>query len=226
MTNENKFNILTWSSEIPFCADDVWLGMQARNIAMVDLAIIRGIEGQALAAYMERERTPSDILMPLSALSQMWVFSLYEFLRTWRQRARGIIRIHQAGYRLAEEMRDDHFRKQVESAKVKEEHVKFAFALPSDFVAKASDEKFIRSVEDYQTKTEGLFHDAEALRVTLAKHEIPKTKGFVAETPGYGRMEYLNGSIYWFIVLRDGSQLKVCRRELADMFLGFDVDEV
>jgi hypothetical protein len=24
---------------------------------------------------------------PLSALSQMWIFALYEFLRTWRQRA-------------------------------------------------------------------------------------------------------------------------------------------
>ncbi|MGB5086079.1 MAG: hypothetical protein WBO09_16100 [Methylocystis silviterrae] len=226
MTGENRFNIFTWSSEIPFCMDDVWLGMQARNIAVVDLTIIREIEGQALAAYMERERTPSDILLPLSALSQMWVFSLYEFLRTWRQRARAIVRIHQAGYELSEEKRDDYFKQQVESAKAKEGHVKFALALPSDFVAKASDEEFIRSVENYRDKTEGLFHEAEALRVTLAKHEIPKTKGFVAEAPGYGRMEYLNGSMYWFIVLNDGSQLKVCRRELADMFFGFDVDEV
>jgi hypothetical protein len=226
VSGENQFNIFSWSRDIPFCDDDLWLGMQARNIAMVDMAIIRGIEAEALAAYMERERTPSDILLPLSALSQMWVFSLYEFLRTWRQRARAIIKIHDAGMARPAEERDEYFKKQVESAKEKEEHVRFALTLQSDFVGMASDAKFVQTVREYQDNTEGLFRDAEALRVTLAKHEIPKTKGFVAEAPGYGRMEYLNGSMYWFITLNDGSQLKVCRRELADMFLGFDTEEI
>src|SRR5204863_549309 len=86
MTKSEDFSLLAWSAEIPLC-DDLWFGMQVRNIALVDMAIIRDIERNALSSYFEKESTPSDILMVLSALSQMWIFSLYEFLRTWRQRA-------------------------------------------------------------------------------------------------------------------------------------------
>ncbi len=67
-----------------------------------------------------------------------------------------------------------------------------------------------------------LFRDAEALRVTLAKHEVPKTKGLFAEAPGYGRMSYADGSMYWFVTLKDDSQIKVDRRELGNAFLGID----
>ena len=45
-----------------------------------------------MAEYIETERTPLQTAVFASALSQLWIFGLYELLRTWRQRAREVIR--------------------------------------------------------------------------------------------------------------------------------------
>ena len=34
---------------------------------------------------------PVDVGMLVGAISQMWIYYLYEFMRTWRQRARELI---------------------------------------------------------------------------------------------------------------------------------------
>jgi hypothetical protein len=86
-----KFNVIAWASGITLC-DDLWMRMQAQNIAVVDIAIVRPMELEALCAYSREERI-GELSMPLSALSQMWIFSLYEFLRTWRRRAEQILEI-------------------------------------------------------------------------------------------------------------------------------------
>ena len=49
------FELLAWSHTIPLC-EDLWLGMQARNIAMVDQLIIRDLEAQALEQFLEKEK--------------------------------------------------------------------------------------------------------------------------------------------------------------------------
>jgi hypothetical protein len=87
--DEPEFNLFTWHASIPLC-DDLWLGMQAQNIAIVD-HIVRQFEQQALQRYYAEDRFSIADLAPLSALSQMWVFALYEFLRTWMQRASKLI---------------------------------------------------------------------------------------------------------------------------------------
>jgi hypothetical protein len=38
-----------------------------------------------------------------------------------------------------------------------------------------ADQDFIKSIRDYRVKTEGLFHEVEAVRMPLAKHEIACT---------------------------------------------------
>lgn len=70
MVTREEFNLMGWSMAIPLC-DDLWLGMQLRNIALVDLGVIRNIEAEALEEYFKTERTPTQILMVLSGLSQM-----------------------------------------------------------------------------------------------------------------------------------------------------------
>jgi hypothetical protein len=75
---------------LPLC-DELYLGMQAMNIDVVD-QFLEAQESRLLTEYMEDERTPFPTVMFVSALSQMWVFALYEFLRTWRQRARDLLR--------------------------------------------------------------------------------------------------------------------------------------
>ena len=217
----NQFNILAWSKGIPLC-DDVWLGMQARNIAIVDFAIIRDMEDSALAAYLERGRTPMDILLPLSALSQMWVFSLYEFLRTWRQRARELISIANGHISRPEAERNSYLAAAVKKAEEKEKYIRLAPRFHSEHVAQLADPQFAQELKDYYGASEGLFFESDALRVTLAKHEVPKASPFIAEAPGYGRMSYSNGSMYWFVTLKDGSQISVERRDLSNAFFGID----
>jgi hypothetical protein len=56
---------------------------QATNIALVDI-YLRQLEGQLIRAYLHEERTP-DSIMWVSALAQLWIFGLYELLRTWKQ---------------------------------------------------------------------------------------------------------------------------------------------
>ena len=46
--------------------------------------------------------------------------------------------------------------------------------------------------------------------------------GFMAEAPGYGRMSYFTGSIYWQHTLRDETVDVVERRSLANAFLEID----
>ena len=61
-----------------------------------------------------------------------------------------------------------------------------------------------------------LFRDLDAVRITLAKHEIPKIKGLRAQAPGYARIDMTNGSLNWMILHRDGSAQIITRKELAD----------
>lgn len=58
-------------------ADDVVLNMQAMNIAIVD-GVITPMEYDLLRQLHDSERTPTDSMMLVSALSQMWIFALYE----------------------------------------------------------------------------------------------------------------------------------------------------
>ncbi len=215
MTSENEFNLMGWSGTIPLC-DDLWLGMQARNIAIVDFTVLRGIESEAAQAYIERERTPTDILLPLSALSQMWIFSVYEFLRTWRQRAKDIIETADKVAAIDQEGRPAALLEIVEAAKAKERMVRVAPTWHSQHLEKVDDEEFVSSIREYWNFSEPIFREAEALRVTLAKHEVPKTRGLVAEALGYGRMNHFTGSMYWFVTLKDDSQIQIDRRKLGN----------
>lgn len=70
---------------LPFFEDDVYLGMQAMNIGVMD-SIATDFEYQLLREYFEIEKTPLETAMAVSALSQMWVYGLYEVLRMWRDR--------------------------------------------------------------------------------------------------------------------------------------------
>jgi hypothetical protein len=214
------FNMYTWSSTIPL-ADELWLGMQARNLALVDMGWLRPMEAQSLALYFEHMRTPSMELTFQSAVSQMWIFALYEFLRTWRERSTHLIK-------LADEYKTVQPRKQakfiadaVAVAKGKEKHVKIAMTFGSHTVGLIADDAFMERIRAYHDKISPLFLEIEGLRVTLAKHEIPSTRGFVAEAPGYARMSYDTGALYWHYTDKDGGAERVDRRDISDRF--FDI---
>jgi hypothetical protein len=71
--------------------DDLFLSMQGQNVMIVDL-YLRDLERDLLRELIEIERTPFPAMLIVSALSQMWIFAVYELLRTWRQRVKDLKR--------------------------------------------------------------------------------------------------------------------------------------
>jgi hypothetical protein len=168
---EEPWNMFAWRFGIPLC-DDLWLGMQAQNIAIVD-RIVRHFEHAALEEFYRNDRFSIDDLYPLSAMSQVWVFALYEFLRTWLQRASKLIGY---GERLAalktDEQRAAYLKAIEEEAQEKAKHVKLAPVFYYEHVAQIGDEKFIKSIRDYRESIKDLFRDVEAIRMPLANMKL------------------------------------------------------
>src|SRR5229473_1046270 len=69
---------------------DAYLELQVNNLALVD-ANLRELESQMARGYRIDDKLPQPLTMLVSALSQLWVFGLYEILRTWKQRISEVI---------------------------------------------------------------------------------------------------------------------------------------
>jgi hypothetical protein len=194
--------------------DEVFLGMQALSVHVVD-GYLEQLEEDLLAEYIELERTPTASALFVSALSQMWVFATYELLRTWRQRVRDVL-----GWadRLAAVA--DHEREAAVAAKRQEIERRAAEVLDADgrwrVFERAEDPQFVEELRSACNRTEVAFRAVEAVRMTLAKHEVPRQGGVFARAAGYGRINMGNGSIYWEIDLGDNEVAVVSRRDLAD----------
>lgn len=134
------FNMYAWSASIPF-SDDLWLGMQARNLALVDMGLLRGMEANSLSLYFQHMRTPAMELTFQSAVSQMWIFAVYEFLRTWRERAKHLIKLADEYETVQVRKRAKFVADAIEIAKGKEKHVKIAMTFGSHNVAKIAEKK-------------------------------------------------------------------------------------
>jgi hypothetical protein len=218
----DNFNMFDWSDTIPL-ADELWLGMQFRNLAIIDQTFLRPLENDALRECLQRERTPTEFVMPLSALSQMWVFAVYEVLRTWRQRARELKEAHEQYLAIDFSDQEKWLKERVAKAKSKEVMAVNSIPFYSQKFERLSEPNFISDVSNYMDETEGLFRIAESLRVHLAKHEIPKTSQMVAHNPGYGRLNMTTGSMYWPVVLKDGEMMMIDRQKISNAL--FKIDE-
>jgi hypothetical protein len=75
---------------LPLLGDDLYLRMQAMNLGVVDRFLV-GIELELLQEYEQLERTPMASATFVSALTQLWIFGVYELLRTWRQRVGDVL---------------------------------------------------------------------------------------------------------------------------------------
>ena len=223
MVKREDFNLMTWSMGVPLC-EDVWLGMQLRNIAIVDLGLLRDIELAAMQSYFADDRIDRNTLMLLSATSQMWVYSLYEFMRTWRSKAKHILKTA-AEYETAAPRKKKKFLQQVlDNTEGKHKFVRIAPHFYREQLTKINDPAFVATIQAYYDDTAGLFGEVSILRVALAKHEVEGKPGFAAEAPGYGRMSCWTGSLYWHLNNKEGYQERVERVELANAFLGIELD--
>lgn len=216
-----NFSVIAWCRSIPLC-DDVWLGMQAQHIAAVDIAIIRPLELHT-ARTLFNEEGIADLMMGLNGVSQMWLFALYEFLRTWRQRAKQVLQ-HADQYSRTKLAKQAYFlEKVIADAKGKEKHIYSGPSFYSEHISRIADRSFVDEVKGYYEKTDGFFSTIEQLRMNLAKHEVPRTKGMVSEMPGYSRIDQMSGTLYWHYIGERGGLEKLDRREAANFFLGIEL---
>jgi hypothetical protein len=219
----DKFSLYQWVSTIPLC-DDLFLSMQAQNVALVDLMVIRGMEAQLLQAYYDNDdRMPIDVGMLVGATSQMWIYYLYEFMRTWRQRAQELITASEEHERqVTAEKKAETRAKQKAALEKRRKHIRLTPNFHGEHLKRIDDPEFIASIRAYRDKTEVMFRRLEGVRITIAKHEIPKTGKYqmIAEHPGYTRFDTVfTGSTYWQFTLKDDTIDVVHRRDIANEFL-------
>ncbi|NUM78430.1 hypothetical protein HUU40_29065 [candidate division KSB1 bacterium] len=198
--------------------DNPYIWMQALNLSVVD-EYLMGVEQQLLDEYIELERTPFETAVFVSALSQIWIFGLYELLRTWRQRVSEILGFVEELAKRTGSDREELVQRQqrkINTGSINTEGVDLMHWRPFDLAA--NDPEFVNQLSNAVDCSERVFRRIEALRVSLAKHEVPKSNCAYAMAPGYGRIDMINGSIYWQIILRGNEFDRVSRRRIADEF--------
>lgn len=209
---------------LPAFEEDLYLKMQATNLEMVDL-YLQDLEAELLALYLEQERTPGPQAVFVSALSQLWIFGLYELLRTWRQRLRELLLFGEQVADLDLEASQAILEERKHDLESPHDPNPAALFTHEPFRRVAEDDGYKDRLQTALDASEILYRRLEALRVSLAKHEIPRKRGAVAYAPGYGRIDMLTGSITWFVALSEDEQDSVTRAAIADsiVMLGDDV---
>jgi hypothetical protein len=187
--------------------DDPYLGMQATNVALVD-GFLMPLESEARAYRFADEGIDIGSAVLLNALSQQWLFALYELLRTWRKRANDVLKWQANG---GLELK----------AAALEEGKPGDLNLGREAFARAlrriiADSSATKEIEDDLARTHVLFRQLEFLRVALAKHEVSGRPNQFARAPGYARIDMWTGSMSYelsndFVILDE-----VTRRSFAD----------
>ena len=194
--------------------DDTYLNMQAMNIAMVD-GYITNCEHQLLQEYHEKEKTPVDTAFFVSALSQMWLFALYELLRTWRQRINTLKKWRDNGALTTqlEKLQSDQDSQPNIAALIRAWHVE-RFRDNPEFAEKA--------LEQYQA-VDPVFKMVEAIRITLAKHEDVGKPNSIPRMPGYGRINMTSGALNFEVNVKGQGMCYYNRRDVADAMKAMDI---
>ena len=179
-----------------------------------------------LVEYYVEERTPISTLVVVSAIAQLWVFGLYELLRTRRQRVNQLLKFADELEGLAPEdrlLRIEERAVEIRDAAADPERANPAHVLA--FERAGQDADFRRELREVLDRSELPFRNLEAVRMHLAKHEIPKSPGSYASAPGYTRIDKVNESISWQIDLGNKEVAVHSRRGLAEDCRKFGTDE-
>jgi hypothetical protein len=182
------------------------LKSQAFNIALIDEFVMK-LETNLLRRQFHEERTPIAEAIFVSAQSQMWIFAAYELMRTWKQRATDIVKWSYSG---GLQLKLRHLKK-------KTPYVHYGREWRAAQIEQViSNPTLIQQLRDDLRRTHIPFSRMEAIRVSIAKHEIRGQKNSVAMMPTYGRINRLCGSID-FELENEGVILgTISRRDIAD----------
>ena len=206
---------------LPLLGDDLYLRMQAMNLGVVDRFLV-GIELELLQEYEQLERTPMASATFVSAMSQLWIFGVYELLRTWRQRVGDVLEfVENLPVKKKATVRLEHMKTQ-EAKLAAGSHGggQIKDTRWPGFKRAADDANFATELQNAKDNSERIFRKLEILRVHLAKHELHQSEGSPAVAPGYGRINMETGTMYYQVVL-PGNSLPgevdvISRRDIAD----------
>jgi hypothetical protein len=186
--------------------DDPYTHMQAFNLSVVD-EFIMALEYETLRKYMEEERTPLPEAIFLSAQSQMWIFGVYELLRTWRERAKDVIKLHENG---GLQLKIESLEKDVGFKHVGRE-------IRAEQLRRiVKDKTLIDRIKVDLRVSHMPFERIEFIRVSLGKHEVAGKKNSIAYAPGYGRINQWCGSLDYQMERGQIILGNISRRDIAD----------
>jgi hypothetical protein len=199
--------------------------MQAQNIGIVD-DMLKQMETEMWHEYIRTEHTPFPIIMFVSALSEMWIFALYELMRTWKQMVNEVITYHDQLEKIRSDPEFEEKKKQLREVNKDAQRSDISKEMEETFYRGGFrkvelDRSYAAFLTIVLDKVEPIFRKIENLRVTLAKHEIPKTyrKGkpaVRAVAPGYARIDSTTGTLCWMIETKDGYSDIISRGSLVE----------
>ena len=196
--------------------DDAYLRMQANNIGLIDRWLM-DIEHDVLQRLIEEERTPFDDAIFLNAQSQMWLFATYELLRTWRQRAKDVLRLLENGG----------IKLKIESLEADKGYTNFGKSMRAAQLREIQDHpKIADDISAALRRIHIPFTQLEVLRVSLAKHEVRKRPNMPVAAPGYARIDRWTGSLSYEI---GGGRIILgytTRRDISDSLRDLDHSKV
>jgi hypothetical protein len=179
---------------------------QAFNLALVD-KFVMDLELDLLRQQFREERTPIAEAAFVSAQSQMWIFATYELMRTWRQRVKDMIKWADNGG----------LEVKLAQLKKKTAYVHFGREFRARQIeAVIADATLLDKARDDLLRTYMPYSRMEAIRVSIAKHEIRGQKHSVALAPTYGRINRWCGSIDFELENEGAIMGTISRRDIAD----------
>lgn len=209
--------IPTKIKKLPFFEDDVFLGMQAMNIGVVD-QLITHYEYSLLDEYNAIDKTP-DSTMAVSALSQMWIYSLYEVLRMWRHRKFEFEKLQKNGGIVSKvkDMIDDPLNQTVKTRK--RQMLRFK-----------DDTQYRERINAVWNNIEEIYRAIDLIRMNLAKHCASGNDNLIPRSPGYARINDWCGALDFQLIKKNtdypaidnGSYYTILsRRDIADALRTF-----
>jgi hypothetical protein len=200
------FSIITMGlKRLPFFEDDLYLGMQAMNVGIVD-SVITEYEYALLHEWLEIEKTPTESAMAVSAMSQMWIYGLYEALRLWRERKYQFKKLYDNGgieSKISTMPDNDPLNMTIEIRKRQLSRFK-------------NDAEYREIIEQTWNMLEPVYRMIELFRMNLAKHCAPGKDGIIPRAPGYGRINYFCGSMDFELIDSNKQYSIMNRRNIAD----------
>ncbi|WP_194289336.1 MULTISPECIES: hypothetical protein [Pseudomonas] len=184
---------------------DMNLVSQAMNLTIID-EFVMDLEYDYLRAKFNETSNPYDSIF-LSAQSQMWIFSAYEVMRTWIDKAKGYVKT----------AKNSGLHLKLKDLKRDRGYVNYTALQKADEVqALIDDPSLVKTLEDDLARINFLFIQLETLRVALAKHEVRKRPNamMVGGTVGYMNREC--GSLEYQMNSGMVIQGNISRRDIAD----------